>query len=925
MVFPGGRTLTQLPTAHTRGRRSAIDDGDPAISNDPPSGLDDPDPFPSPLVLPVDGDHVPPKNYKERYARKKLNQWARWKNVTVPELINLCMDYLAATANLRLDTPLPLVCTCRGASKDMQITAVYTDHLEYLNLTTCSCISAAQRLMSIGLFPSAPQVPSLAFDLNMLELVSTLFLHTAPNVTAWATTLETFLGIRAYKLTTRDSIRRRFGNALRWYNYLVDCVSKKIDQTLEVSRQEALKQREDEHTADLPHISFEDKCPSKETASGPINSNGSHVDESTRPSSYLRSRCILCFAGRDGHDSSMPVDVVVCLDACFSQKRWIPSTRRAERGERRDPVKMHPSSVFLSEEEVQTSSKSTSLTSSPSKRKNREFAEPESAIDECEGPLRVPNSVLDGCESSFKAADEEREKASTQFFDDTGLMALMCRHDRVLWLANMSTPGERQHYPLALLKKLFQNLPVTWTVGVLYDIGCQLHRSCYKWGFLPEYRERIRFGISVFHAYGHQWPCQVIYHPRKCVGFGFTDGESCERFWSLIAHLVAVLRVCGYHQRLYILDSQIHHLDSVHRLSLADWLAKKFTTCQERLAAAQEELTRCNVGIEALRCEWDAQQASQTKPLERTSMNAADKDIDHILNLEQIIRILEKQMKQLETSILAGESTDETRMQLTEVEDRLARTQLSAKKYRAKLDIQTRSKVDRLRGNQYLNNRVNALALKTRIRDRLRQRKFEFSRVDRVSRTHASQSSRKYSLMRTLGAHATNAIQQREPGIQALARRYNTLCIEMSDLIKRGAAPPGAQAPTPIDVKSLWNLDVDDPIWHDTGLMDEDLGEEAYPRWFADDAVRKGIRAMLEIDRCNEELARLRKERTTLQEWLQDEWAATADAIARHAREPGLRNQLQLRQDKLLRLAVTWRRRVGDFKGVRDWDSSWGP
>jgi hypothetical protein len=59
--------------------------------------------------------------------------------------------------------------------------------------------------------------------------------------------------------------------------------------------------------------------------------------------------------------------------------------------------------------------------------------------DKCEGPLRVPNSVLDGCESSFKAADKLREKASTQFFDDTGLMALICRHDRVLWLANTVT------------------------------------------------------------------------------------------------------------------------------------------------------------------------------------------------------------------------------------------------------------------------------------------------------------------------------------------------------------------------------------------------------------------------------------------------------------------------------------------------------
>ncbi|KAG6821973.1 hypothetical protein H0H92_015860, partial [Tricholoma furcatifolium] len=45
--------------------------------------------------------------------------------------------------------------------------------------------------------------------------------------------------------------------------------------------------------------------------------------------------------------------------------------------------------------------------------------------DHYEGSLRVPKSVLDGCESGFTAADSRRQKASTQFFDDTALMALL--------------------------------------------------------------------------------------------------------------------------------------------------------------------------------------------------------------------------------------------------------------------------------------------------------------------------------------------------------------------------------------------------------------------------------------------------------------------------------------------------------------------
>ena len=71
--------------------------------------------------------------------------------------------------------------------------------------------------------------------------------------------------------------------------------------------------------------------------------------------------------------------------------------------------------------------------------------------DGFEAGMKVPISVLNGCQESFTAADEKREKASTTFFADTRLMAILCRHDCVLWLANMVSAGEKQHYSLALL------------------------------------------------------------------------------------------------------------------------------------------------------------------------------------------------------------------------------------------------------------------------------------------------------------------------------------------------------------------------------------------------------------------------------------------------------------------------------------------
>ena len=158
--------------------------------------------------------------------------------------------------------------------------------------------------------------------------------------------------------------------------------------------------------------------------------------------------------------------------------------------------------------------------------------------------MQVP-SVLNDCSESFESADEKQQKACTQFFPDTGVMALLCCHDRMLWTINMTSAGEKQHYVLSLIQWLFKHLPHDITIDILYDIGCQLHRSCAKWGFLQEYLPCLSFAISVFHAFGHQWPCQLVYYPRKCIGFGLTDGEGCKRFWSSLKTLIPSLHVSG--------------------------------------------------------------------------------------------------------------------------------------------------------------------------------------------------------------------------------------------------------------------------------------------------------------------------------------------------------------------------------------------
>ena len=123
-----------------------------------------------------------------------------------------------------------------------------------------------------------------------------------------------------------------------------------------------------------------------------------------------------------------------------------------------------------------------------------------------------------------------------------------------------------------------------------------------------------------------------------------------------------------------------------------------------------------------------------------------------------------------------------------------------------------------------------------------------------------------------LDKHVANSVKHREPTIQRLVKSYNDMCTQMHRL-----APRRAYLPRPLDISGLYQLDVDDPIWQDAGLGDET--EDVVPRWMSDETVQKGIKFLLELDRCIEEEHRLRRERCTLQEWLREEWECLLIAV----------------------------------------------
>ncbi|KIJ08449.1 hypothetical protein PAXINDRAFT_18412 [Paxillus involutus ATCC 200175] len=284
---------------------------------------------------------------------------------------------------------------------------------------------------------------------------------------------------------------------------------------------------------------------------------------------------------------------------------------------------------------------------SKGKERGQRVLRPSEDEDRVEEGMRVPALVLNGCGESFVAADEKREKASTHFFADTGLMALLCRHDRVLWLVNMTSTSEKQHYALALIQQLMQHIPDNMRVGLLYDIGCQLEYS-----------------ISLSRSF---MPTVINGPVRWCTILGNGKGLAC--------------------------------------------LMGKAATQGIRLSPTSV-------------CPGPAGQLK----------HKADEEILKIIELEKLVGARAQMVRSLELQFISNQVHDVESFEIKIADARSQHNNLleTLRRRREGLGVTGHAKLVALQGNVFLQVRMNALAVKTQIRDCLRQRKFELERIERA-------------------------------------------------------------------------------------------------------------------------------------------------------------------------------------------------
>ncbi|OSD03347.1 hypothetical protein PYCCODRAFT_1477197 [Trametes coccinea BRFM310] len=586
----------------------------------------------------------------------------------------------------------------------------------------------------------------------------------------------------------------------------------------------------------------------------------------------LQKRCPACFGGtRFGRDFRRDGgDIHLAMDATFSQRHNVSAG---------DSPWHYEAEFFISKEQVDAVGDRIAAA-------RKKGAKPFSS--------RVPETALDECRKSFEAADEKKEKTTGKKFDDTGVMALVCRHDIVLFLANIDTPGEQQKFAISLLEHFFSLIPVSATVVALYDIGCVLDRSVQRYDILPaSIVERLDFATSAMHAYGHQWSCQIVYNPRLREGLGLTEGEGTERVWSKFCKLIGVTRTSGRSRRVWILDRHARYINEISRIDLGLWVRNKLKNgVDAREAIAMKQLEECGIAIEELRHQWDLQQTAQLSE-KRHAPARVKKELDAVLGLQTELESIQQHLVTVQESIKSGGDNPTSQHFLESLRQSHARTVTKVDDLYASLNVSEGFPELQHLPFEFVRVLLLARDLKINIRKRAIGSFFEWDKLDRAA------GGRDQPLGTKLHQQTRKAIAKRTPALMTAIRKFNGYCDSLQAMNK-----------------PEWNVSLPCRLPTELGALRDDSSlltdvwiaptENDAPRWLEDPDIRLGIRALLARDRCREERRRLGEEADNLCGSYGRELAAVELAL----RMPQYQNILfflQQRKDQLLLLQARWR------------------
>ncbi|KAI6026008.1 hypothetical protein EDC04DRAFT_2930447 [Pisolithus marmoratus] len=684
----------------------------------------------------------------------------------------------------------------------------------------CDCSTLPQTLISHGLFPTAPSQPRMAVSVELLSFYRVLFEQSCDAINALAATLSTYYSRQGFHMTNqkgttvKDPFWRGLSQAVQWYATLQVEVEKQVDSILQRCRRLIKPPAVVSHSHHPPSLS-----PLLAAEQEPLSHTCADI---------LIQRCLACFGGvLFGTSLDKGSDIHVAMDGNFHHHH------RRLAG---DSPSFYEPSYFLPKAQVDTiGHRIAQARRHPSKRTKS----------------IVPDEAINQCEASYEATDSQKQKASTDGFDDTGLMALICRHDIPLFFANIDTPGEQQKYSVTLIDHLFSLLPPQANIVVLYDVGCVLARSLCQFDIFDQaIMSHLRFATTVMHAYGHEWACQLVYNPRLITGLGLSDGEGTERLWSRFIKLIGIERVSSCQRRIWLLDQHAVAIGYGLRTDLRDWARRHLKKgVREQGSATQEVLD--NGGVMA-----------QLSIRAHAPMKLK-KELDTVLSLQAELDTTTKVIQVARATIEWGNVSPGILDALASMERSHARLITKVEALYSSLNVHEQFPELTNVSLDFVCMLLMARDLKINIRKRAIGSFFEWDKLDWAV------GSKDKPLGTKLHQQMRKAIAKRQPALMAAIHKYNAYCEQLSQLYDCSWAIP----------------------------LPSSLPTKLTPCWLEDADVRDGIRALLKRERCLEEQRCLGLEADNIQRLeaileLQERWLTVLCSPSRYSHQAQVSIQL---------------------------------
>ncbi|KZO94172.1 hypothetical protein CALVIDRAFT_465531, partial [Calocera viscosa TUFC12733] len=672
------------------------------------------------------------------------------------------------------------------------------------------------RLVASGYWPSTPVRPTFAFSLDLLDFYLQLFADCAAPSEAFCETLRQFHGAKeVYHCNDKghpieDPFRRPWTSAVQWYEIAKSSMQAAIEKTI-----------------------YQERCRLLPALPDSTDPSGLEVLRQGRASMRLRQLCPACFASSEwGRDVRTFPDVIIQLDGNFHHRR---NTSGGQ-----SPVFYEPE-LFLDDAFVASIGKRME-----DQRAAHRGGQPSPQF-------ALPEEVVAACKESFKVAHEKDSHGMPGFHDEKGLVVGSCVHDIPLVVCNITTPGERQMYAIAIIQQIMAELPAPATLGLLYDVGCVLDHSCDLYGYLGALRPRVTMAVSILHSYGHQWACQLAYSPRRRAGFGLANGEGSERIWSRHRRYIPILRRSGKQKRVFILDRKFLHSAAVGRVSLGRWMRRRF-----KFLASKTQETKRILHASALSSPILEDQLAKQRLAAVSVRSLAPKQVhtkvQSFMKLQNDIEDLQVSIQHVRASLERDLGPSKARTLLSQMTESWDLLVARGDQLYAELGVE--EVYPRLRGVPpgIVQNLILARNLKTRIRKRVAERMWERARLNRAAGGVHQPIGQK------LFQQIKNGLTRRSGALNRAVKQFNTYVHSIRQLYDSswGIALPQALVEQELECPAE-----DHDIWQDVFLSQESPAEP----WMMDSTVREAITAHLISRRCEEEGRRLRLYATNMAQW----------------------------------------------------------